>query len=257
MDALSRLRLAGRIALVTGASSGIGAAIAEGFAAAGATLVPGARRTERLTALAARIESAGGRALVAELDVDDAASIARAFAAAERAVGRNDVVVNSAGIGDSRAFVDTQGEDLARVMNTNFVGSWNVCQAAARRLIAAGAPGSIINIASILGLASAPRFAAHSASKGALIQLTRTLALEFAKHRIRVNAIAPGWFATEMTTAYFATDAGKAHAARLPIGRIGETQELVGPALLLASDAGSYISGVVLPVDAAHSVLLT
>jgi NAD(P)-dependent dehydrogenase (short-subunit alcohol dehydrogenase family) len=145
---------------------------------------------------------------------------------------------------------------LERTMATNFTAPWHIAAEAARRLVAAGRPGSIINVASVLALGAAPGYAAYSASKGALVQLTRSLALEFVRHRIRVNALAPGWFVSEMNEAYFASDKGKAYIQRMPPGRTGELQELVGPTLLLASDAGSYVNGVVLPVDGAHHVAL-
>jgi len=141
-------------------------------------------------------------------------------------------------------------------MQTNFFGAWHVAQEGIARLAAAKAPGSVINIASILGLGSAIGYASYAASKGALVQLTRTLALEHVRHGVRVNALAPGWIQSEMTAAYFATEAGRAHIARMPPQRVGEASELVGPALLLASDAGSYVNGVVLPVDGGHTVAL-
>jgi NAD(P)-dependent dehydrogenase (short-subunit alcohol dehydrogenase family) len=141
-------------------------------------------------------------------------------------------------------------------MATNFIAPWNICAEAAQRLVAAGKPGSIINVASVLALGAAPGYASYSASKGALVQMTRSLALEFVRHRIRVNALAPGWFVSEMNAEYFASDKGKAYIQRMPPGRTGELQELVGPALLLASDAGSYVNGVVLPVDGAHHAAL-
>ncbi|MGB8327710.1 MAG: SDR family oxidoreductase, partial [Steroidobacteraceae bacterium] len=165
-------------------------------------------------------------------------------------------VVNSAGIAQPRGFLATTCASLDSVMATNFRGAWAVCHEAATRLVAAREPGSIINVASILGLGAGIGYASYSASKGALVQLTRALALELARNRIRVNALAPGWFVTEMNEEYFKSDAGKAHVARLPGGRTGELHELIGPALLLASDAGSHVNGVILPVDGGHAVAL-
>jgi NAD(P)-dependent dehydrogenase (short-subunit alcohol dehydrogenase family) len=249
-------RLDGCVALVTGASSGLGAAIAAGFAAAGAAVALAARREDRVSALAGRIAEAGGRAFPVRMDVNDLASIRQAFDATETALGRVGIIVNNAGIAEPKRFLATSEDSLERVMATNFYGAWNVSREGAARLVAADAPGSIINIASILGLGSAIGYASYAASKGALVQFTRTLALELVRHRIRVNALAPGWFNSEMTEAYFASDAGRAHIARMPPQRIGDPAELVGPALLLASEAGSYVNGVVLPVDGGHTVAL-
>jgi NAD(P)-dependent dehydrogenase (short-subunit alcohol dehydrogenase family) len=254
--AFPAFRLDGRTALVTGASSGIGAALAQGLAAAGARVVLAARRVERLDSLAARIADAGGEAHAVEMDVGDPAGIARAFEQAWSVAGPVQILVNNAGIAEPRKFLATPRESLDRVMQTNFFGAWDACQEAARRLVAAALPGSFINVASVLGLGVGPGYTSYSASKSALIALTRTLAIELVKHRIRVNAIAPGWFVTEMNADYFASDAGKAHVARMPPGRTGELQELIGPTLLLASEAGSYVNGVVLPIDGAHSVAL-
>lgn len=256
MDVVQQFRLDGRVALVTGTSSGLGAAVAEGFAAAGATVILAARRFDRCEELARRIAAAGGRGIPVALDVTDPASIAAAFDAATAAAGLPSIVVNNAGIADPSLFLKTSAESVDRILETNFLGVWRVCQEAGRRLAAARTPGSIINIASVLGLGAAPGYSAYSASKGAVIQLTRTLALEFVRYGIRVNAIAPGWFVTEMNQDYFASDAGKAYVERMPPRRTGRVAELVGPALLLASDAGSYVNGVVLPVDGGHHAAL-
>lgn len=256
MSALDRFRLDGRTALVTGASGGIGAALAEGLAQAGATVVLAARRTDRLDAQVSRLRAAGAQAHAVAMDVTDAASVAAAFDAAEERAGVAQVIVNNAGIADARRFVNTTDESLNRVLATNFHGVWNVCQQAAKRLLAAGLPGSIVNIASILGIGAGSVYASYAASKAAVIQLTRSLALELARQNVRVNAIAPGWFVTDINAGYFASDAGREHVTRMPAGRTGELAELVGPVLLLASDAGSYVNGVVLPVDAAHSIAL-
>jgi NAD(P)-dependent dehydrogenase (short-subunit alcohol dehydrogenase family) len=150
----------------------------------------------------------------------------------------------------------TTPEAFRATMETNFDAAWYVTQEAARRLVAARKPGSIINIASVLALGSGVGYAAYSASKSALVSLTESLALEFVRYGIRVNAIAPGWFVTEMNRDYFATDAGAEYLQKIPPGRAGRLAELVGPALLLASDAGSYVNGVTLPVDGGHAVAL-
>lgn len=254
--AVDCFRLDGRIALITGASSGIGAALARGFAAAGAHVLLAARRQDRTAALAKELLALGLKANALTLDVNDRASIRASFDDANKLAGPPDIVVNNAGIAEPATFLKTDDASLQRVMQTNFFGAWNVCQEMAARLSAANRPGSIINIASVLGLGAAPGYAAYSASKGALIMLTQSLALEFVRYRIRVNAIAPGWFISEMNAEYFASAAGQAYIKRLPPGRTGEMAELVGPALLLASQAGSYVNGVVLPVDGGHHAAL-
>lgn len=256
MDPLKQFRLDGRVTLITGASSGIGAALAEGLAAAGGRIVLAARRTDRTQALAGKIRASGGEALSVSLDVTSTDSIKHAFDEVEAAFGVPTIVVNNAGVAEGKSFLKTSRESLEWTMDTNFFGVWEMCQEAARRLVAARKSGSLINVASVLGMGSAVGYSSYSASKGALIQLTRTLALEFVKHGIRVNALAPGWFVSEMNQEFFASDAGKAYAQRIPPGRTGELSELVGPVLLLASDAGSYINGTVLAVDGGHHAAL-
>jgi NAD(P)-dependent dehydrogenase (short-subunit alcohol dehydrogenase family) len=255
-DPLAAFRLDGRVALVTGSSSGIGAAVAEGLAAAGAAVVLAARRVDRCEALAERIRAAGGRALPVALDVTDEASISAAFRQAAAELGTPSVVVNNAGIADPALFLKTDLASMQRTLDTNFRGVWSTCRVAAEHMVKAGGGGSIINIASVLGLGAAPGYSAYSASKGAVIMLTRTLALEFVRHRIRVNAIAPGWFVTEMNDEFFASDAGRSYLERIPPRRTGRLEELVPPILLLASEAGSYVNGVVLPVDGGHHAAL-
>jgi NAD(P)-dependent dehydrogenase (short-subunit alcohol dehydrogenase family) len=255
-DPLAQFRLDGHVALVTGASSGIGTAIAAAFAAAGAHVVLAARRLERLQALEARIRERGHRATSVALDVTQPQQVRAAFDAIERAAGVVDVLVNNAGVAEPRTVLKTARDSLVRTLDINFVSAWDIAREAASRLIAAQRPGSIINVSSVLASGSAVGYAAYSASKAALEQLTTTLALELVRSRIRVNAIAPGWFVTEMNEQFFASPDGEAYRRKLPAGRTGEISELVGPALLLASAAGSYINGAVLPVDGGHRVAL-
>lgn len=248
--------LEGKTALVTGASSGIGHELAKGLAGAGATIVAAARRSERLAQLVEEIRSAGGTAIAASMDVTDLHSIQAAYDSAEATVGAINIIVNNAGVGVPEPFLKTEQEGLDFVMDTNFGGVWHVAQEGARRMVAAGTPGSIINIASILGMGAARGYTAYCASKGAVIQLTRAMALDLMRHRVRVNAIAPGWFMTEMNKEFFQSEPGQTYIQRMPARRLGQVSELLGPVLMLASDAGSFVNGVVLPVDGAHTASL-
>ena len=252
--AASLFDIAGKVALVTGASSGLGQHFAQTLAASGATVVAAARRTDRLDALVARIAAEGGRAIAVPLDVTDAASIAAAFARATESVGAPDIVVNNAGIAQTRPALELTEDDWRLVMNTNLDGAWRVAQAAAESMTAAGKGGSLINIASILGLRVASSLLAYTAAKAALIQATQALALEWARYGIRVNAIAPGYVETEINAGFFKSDHGQAMVKRVPQRRIGQASELAGALLLLASEASSYLTGSVLVVDGGHLV---
>lgn len=247
-----------RIAIVTGASSGIGASLGKGLAAAGAHVVLAARRLERLQQLAREIEAAGGRALPLALDLGLPEAIAPFLEAIHAHFGGPaNILINNAGVAEPMRFLKTPRDSLNRTLQTNFVAPWELTREFAVRLVAAKKGGAVLNIGSVLGLGAANGYAAYSASKAALHQLTKSLALELVPFGIRVNAIAPGWFVTEMNQDYFASEAGRAYRAKMPPGRLGELPELLGPALLLVSGAGSYINGVVLPVDGGHAVALT
>lgn len=246
--------LQGKIALVTGASSGLGASLAKGLATAGATIVAAARRTERLAELVNNIEHAGGKAIAVKMDVTDRDSVNAAFAEAQEKVGVIDIIINNAGVADPKHFLKIDEASRDFVMNTNVNGVWNVAQEGAQRMVTAGKTGSIINIASVLGLTAQPGQTAYCASKGAVIQLTRTLSLDLMRYGIRVNAIAPGWFKTEINEDFFNSPAGQDYIKRMPAKRLGNVDELIGPVVLLAGDSASFVNGAVLPVDGAISV---
>jgi NAD(P)-dependent dehydrogenase (short-subunit alcohol dehydrogenase family) len=251
---VSPFDLRGKVALVTGASSGLGEHFARTLAAAGATVVAGARRVDRLESLAAEIAGAGGNALPVALDVKQRASVDAAFARAVEAVGAPDIVINNAGIARTRASLELDEREWRDVLDTNLDGAFRVAQAAARAMTAAGKGGSIVNIASILGLRVATSLLAYAAAKAALLQVTQALALEWARHGIRVNAIAPGYIETDMNRDFFATAAGQAVMKRVPQRRIGKPSDLDGALLLLASDASSYMTGSIVVVDGGHLV---
>lgn len=240
--------LSGRTVLVTGASSGLGAHLARVAARAGARVVLAARRADRLAELAAGLDGYGHATLA--LDVTSEASIAACFAAA----GSLDVVVNNAGVAEPGAATAVTADAFDRVLDTNLRGAFLVATAAARGWIASGQGGSIVNIASILGLRVAGSVAPYAISKAGLIQMTHALALEWARHGIRVNAIAPGYLRTKINDEFFASAAGEAMVKRVPMRRLGRFEELDGPFLLLASPASSFMTGAVIPVDGGHLV---
>jgi NAD(P)-dependent dehydrogenase (short-subunit alcohol dehydrogenase family) len=244
---LDTFSLDGKTVLITGASSGLGAHFAGVAVRAGAQVILAARRTERLAASVAGLGTAA-RALA--LDVTAEASIAACLAAA----GPVDVLVNNAGIAETEAAIETTSASFDRVMETNLRGAFLMAQAFARARIAARAPGSIINIASILGFRVAGGVASYAISKAGIVQMTKALALEWARHGIRVNALAPGYIATEINAGYFQSEAGAAMLKRVPMRRLGEPGELDGPFLLLASDASSFMTGATIPVDGGHLV---
>jgi NAD(P)-dependent dehydrogenase (short-subunit alcohol dehydrogenase family) len=241
--------LSGRTAFVTGASSGLGRHFAMVLAKAGARVAIAARRTDRLEELKGRIEAAGAAAAAVALDVTEPASVKTAFAEAEAALGPISVLVNNAGIAVPAYFLKMTEEEWRSVLSVNLDGVFRVAQEAARRMKANGTGGSIINIASVLGLGVIKTLAHYSASKAGVIHMTKAVAYELARDNIRVNAIAPGYCETEMNDAFFQTEAGKRLIARVPMERLGRLSELDGPLLLLASDAGSFMTGTVVTVD--------
>jgi NAD(P)-dependent dehydrogenase (short-subunit alcohol dehydrogenase family) len=250
------LSLAGKVALVTGASSGFGHHFARVLAGAGAKVALAARRMEALQRLSAEIKADGGEAAAVAMDVTDRASVALGVRQAEAALGPLSILINNAGIPSNSYFTRMSEEEWRAVMAVNLDGVFRVGQEAARRMVANGRGGSIINIASILGFGAIKTLSAYSASKAAIVSLTQSMALELARDRIRVNALAPGYFATEFNDAYLASDAGKRMMARVPMGRAGAVNELDGPLLLLASDASAFMTGSVLRVDGGHLLVM-
>ncbi|WP_338036690.1 SDR family NAD(P)-dependent oxidoreductase [Arvimicrobium flavum] len=244
----------GGAALITGASSGLGAHFARLLAKRGWHVVLAARRLEALVALTADMEGAGGRAETLALDVVDEASVDAAFAEMDRREVRLDLVINNAGVSDARPALDIEPGDWDRVLDTNLRGVFLVAQAAARRMKGEGKGGSIVNVASILGHRIAGGVASYAASKAGVVRLTEALALEWARYGIRVNALCPGYIRTDLNQDFFETDAGMALVKRIPQRRLGRPEELDGALLLLASDAGSYITGASLVVDGGHLV---
>lgn len=249
---LQPFSLSGKVAIVTGASSGFGSHFAPTLARAGAKVVLAARRTNLIQEEADKIIAAGGEAVAVTMDVSDSASIAAAFDAAEQAFGTVDVVINNAGITIPKLLVDLSDDDWNQVIQTNLSGLALVTREAAQRLIAAKKPGSIVNIASITADRVQKALTNYAASKAGVVQFTKAAALELAQHRIRVNALCPGYFQTPLNQEWFKTDDGQALIKRIPQRRTGDLPELNGPLLLLASDAGSLMTGAAVTVDGGH-----
>jgi NAD(P)-dependent dehydrogenase (short-subunit alcohol dehydrogenase family) len=248
--------LSGKAAIVTGASSGIGRHAARVLAAAGAKVAIAARRLDALVDLEKQIRASDGRALPLALDVTDAASVADCVKAAETELGPIAILVNNAGIADTKAALEVAEGDWDRVVDTNLKGAWLMAQAVAEHMTRLGHGGAIVNMASVLGLAGTGQVPAYCASKGGLVNLTRALAVEWARHGIRVNALAPGYIETEINRGFLASDAGQGLMKRVPLRRFGTPADLDGALLLLASDAGRYITGSILTVDGGQTASL-
>jgi len=246
--------LTGKTALVTGASSGLGRHFAACLASAGASVVVAARRMDLIESLAEELSAKGGKVAAARLDVTDAASVKATLDVCEVQFGGIDVLVNNSGVIATASVLDQSEEEWDFVLDTNLKGCFLVAAEAGRRMRAARRPGSLINIASILGLRQAAQVAAYSTSKAALIQLTKSMALELARYGIRVNAIAPGYIETDLNREFFTTPAGEALIKRIPQRQLGQPQDLDGALLLLASDASRYMTGAVIAVDGGHLV---
>ncbi len=246
--------LTGRVALVTGASSGLGRHFAGVLARAGASVVVAARRREALDDLVADLKTAGHKAAAVTLDVTRAEDVEVAFTEAEAALGSVDILINNSGVAPSAPAIDLGETDWDRTLDTNLKGAFMMAQTFARRAVAARRGGVIVNVASIVATRVAGHVAAYAASKAGLVQLTQALALEWARHGIRVNAIAPGYFATEMTAGILDDPGGKAMLGRIPQRRIGRPEDLDGALLLLAGDGSRYMTGSTVTVDGGHLV---
>ncbi len=246
--------LAGRTALMTGASSGIGHHLAQTLASAGATVFVAARRIDKLDALVTEIRQAGGQAYAVALDVSDAKSVKDCFDAIETIAGAPDIVVSNAGTTVAKPLLDQTEADWDSVIDTNLKGVWMVDTEAARRMIRHEKPGSIINIASILGERVAGAVVAYTTSKAGVIQATKSMALELARHNIRVNALLPGYVITDLNRDFLLSDAGKRLQSRVPGRRFCEMSDLDGPLLMLASDASRAMTGATVAVDWGHLV---
>ncbi|MCY4426242.1 MAG: SDR family NAD(P)-dependent oxidoreductase [Halieaceae bacterium] len=245
--------LTGRGVLVTGGGTGLGRHFARVMAKAGARVVLCARRVEKIQQCAEEINNSGGIAEYYQMDVTKVDSVKEAIAAGGRA-GVISVVVNNAGVHSEPMLLDMTEEEWDGILATNLKGSWLVAKEAVAQMAEAGVGGSIINIASILGLAAQKGTGPYSASKAALLHLTRNMALEWAKYGVRVNSIAPGYFSTDLADDFIATELGKAMLKRIPQRRLGRHEDLSGPILLLASDASAYMTGTTVTVDGGHSM---
>lgn len=248
--------LTGKRALVTGASSGLGAHFAKVLSEAGADVVLAARRLSKLEELADSIQKSGGKAFAVEMDVTSPESVDQAFAdMMSHDAAPCDIIVNNSGVGQASWYQDTTEEEWAGIVDTNLSGVWRVAKAATNALLEAGKPGSIINISSITALQPAMMNVGYAATKAGVDHMTRVMATEICRYGIRVNAIAPGYYKTAINDEYLESEFGDKMRKRIPMRRFGEYKELNGALLLLASDAGSYMTGETIRVDGGHVLM--
>lgn len=247
--------LAGKVALVTGASSGLGEHFAGVLAGAGATVVAAARRLDRLEALVGLVRAGGGSAHAVAMDVTDPAGVRDAFARAEALAGRPaDILVNNSGVTATKRLLDVEPEDFDPIIATNLRGAFFVAQAAARRMVEAGVAGRIVNVASAAGLRPLAQIGVYGVSKAAVVYMTKAMALEWGRFGIGVNALCPGYIETELNREHFASEGGRRLVAMLPRRRLGTPGDLDGLVLLLSSDAAGFVNGAVIAADDGLSV---
>lgn len=246
--------MSGKVALVTGASDGLGRHFAGVLARAGARVVLGARRRERLERAVDEIAADGGTASAVALDVSAGRSVEEAFAEIDRNVGPVDVVINNAGTTVTKPMLEMTEAEWDGIVDTNLKGVWLVMREAARRMVDAKSGGCVVNVTSILGERVAGNVSAYAASKAAVTHLTKAAALELARYGIRVNALAPGYIRTDLNAEYFESLPGQAMIKRVPQRRLGDAADLDAPLLLLASDASPFMTGAVVAVDGGHLV---
>lgn len=252
----SMFDLTGQCAIVTGASRGLGRHFALTLARSGVQVALAARGISRLQDAVKEIEEFGGCALAIQVDVTDGKSVEACVATAEKEFGPINILVNNAGIAVTKSLLEHVEKDWDTVLDTNLKGVWLMAQEVTRRMIHCEQDGSIINIASVLGERGISQLPGYCASKGGIINLTRAMAVELAPHGIRVNAIAPGYIETDMNREFFATQAGQRLIKRIPQRRLGQTEDLDGVLLLLASHASRYMTGSVITIDGGQSASL-
>jgi len=246
-------KLDGKVALITGAGSGLGRQFAETLSDAGASVVLAARRREKLEETAELVRNKGGNAICLELDVTNSLSVTNCVRETTSEFGTPDILVNNAGIAKQAFLTDISEDDWDAVLDTNLKGVFMVAQAVVKSMINADKHGSIINIASVLGLRVSKALGSYIAAKSAVVQLTKAMAIEWSRYNIRVNALAPGYFITEINQEQFADGSAEDFLMRrVPMSRVGDLREIAGPLLLLASDAGSYMTGSIIAVDGGH-----